>query len=147
MLVIKVKKLHPDVKLPTKATEGSACWDVYSLEDIWLSLSPKLVSTGLSIEVPLGYLLEVRPRSGLSLEGVYVANSPGTIDSDYRGEFKVIMWYCRDTQFVGGYSYLIKKWDRVAQIRIEKVWPAQLKEVEELSETERGTGGFGSTGK
>lgn len=145
-MIVKVKKLHPEAKLPTQGSEEAACWDIYALEDTYIDeYRTTLVSTGLSLEVPEGYFLDIRPRSGLSSK-VVISNSPGTLDSDYRGELKVATRAVVGAWPLGGDFPRIKKGDRIAQIRLEKVWPIQFKEVDELSSTKRGTGGFGSTG-
>ena len=142
-VTIRVKKLHPDAKLPTKATDGSACWDVYSLQDISLNY-PQVtdIPTGLQFEIPRGYFLDIRPRSGLAFRyTVTIINSPGTLDSDYRGELRVgLIKHTNEKNEV-------KKGDRIAQIRVERIWDTEFVEVEELSDTLRGTGGFGSTGR
>jgi len=138
---IKVKKLHPDAKLPTKGSEEAACWDVYALEDTFYSkIQVRAIRTGLALEVPEGYEVEIRPRSGLSKE-MEITNSPGTLDSDYRGELLVLAFARRD---LGG---PIKTGDRIAQIKVNRVLPVEFEEVDELSPTERGDKGFGSTGK
>jgi len=138
---VKVKKLDSRAKLPTKATEGSACYDVYALEDTFLvSRWSTLVGTGLSVEVPKGYMLDIRPRSGLARSGIVVNNSPGTLDSDYRGELKIMLYNQSD---VGRW---VKAGDRIAQVRLVEILDIEWVEGE-LSETERGIGGFGSTGR
>ncbi len=139
---LKIKKLVEDAKLPIKATPGSACYDIYSIESF--SILPDELHTfrtGLAFEVPLGYMLEVRPRSGLSKGQVLLANSPSTLDSDYRGELFILLFNLR------GVIYEIKKGDRIAQIRLVKLDEIQFEEVENLSKTERGPGGLGSTGR
>ena len=139
-MVVKVKKLHKDAKLPTKGSEESACWDLYAYsieKDGWILK----VHTGLAVEIPEGFFLDIRPRSGLSLTGLKILNSPGTIDSDYRGEV-IALISVPDPNL----RLPFKEGDRIAQVRLEKVWPTQFKEVEDLSSTKRGAGGFGSTG-
>ena len=139
---VKVKKLHPDAILPTRATEGSACWDVYSVGDYklwWTNITP--IRTGLAFEVPPGYFLDIRPRSGLSIEGMVICNSPGTLDSDYRGELSIL------ARSAPSQGLDIKKGQRIAQVRLEKVIDIDWVPVEELNNTVRGAGGFGSTGK
>jgi dUTP pyrophosphatase len=139
---VKVKKLHNDAKLPTKATPYAACWDLYS--DCACVLTPGVVTivpTGLAMEVPEGYVLEIVPRSGLAAIGCTVVNSPGKVDADYRGEIKIIM------TFLGEHIYRIKQYERVAQCSLVKLEDYTFWETEELSTTERGEGGFGSTGK
>jgi dUTP pyrophosphatase len=139
---LKIKKLSSNSKLPTKATSGSACYDVYSRKRILLSPMEKaLVPTGLSFELPPGFGMDIRPRSGLALKGLVILNSPGTLDSDYRGELMV------PSINLSSGNILIDKGDRIAQIRLFKTIDIEFEEVEELSETERGVGGFGSTGK
>ena len=131
--------------LPFYATKGSAGMDVYSNEEIVLSsLSTTIIKTGLFVKIPEGYEIQVRPRSGLSAKSkLRIANSPGTIDSDYLGEIGIIIDNISDT-----YHHLIKKGERIAQLILKKVEQIEWEEVEEFSEiTERNTGGFGSTGK
>jgi dUTP pyrophosphatase len=137
---VKVKKLHPNAKLPTRGSEEAACWDLYAYsveKDGWILK----VHTGLIMEIPKGYFLDIRPRSGLSLKGLRILNSPGTIDSDYRGEIIALV-----TIPYVGLKLPFEVGDRVAQIRLEKVIPTEFKEVKVLSGTKRGEGGFGSTG-
>lgn len=138
---IKVKKLHPDAKLPTKGSEVAACWDVYALEDYILDSFVEMVRTGLAFEVPSNYEIEIRPRSGLS-KITRIANSPGTLDSDYRGELLIML-----SGIKKNYVTMIHRGDRIAQIKINRVLPVEFEEVEELSPTGRGTKGFGSTGE
>lgn len=131
--------------LPFYATKGSAGMDVYSNEELELGpLSTTIVKTGLFVKIPEGYEIQVRPRSGLSAKSkLRIANSPGTIDSDYLGEIGIIIDNISDT-----YHHLIKKGERIAQLVLKKVEQIEWEEVEEFSEiTERNTGGFGSTGK
>ena len=141
-VVVKVKKLHPDAVMPTKGTPGSAGWDLYATEDVTLyAMQVKAVPVGLAMEIPEGHEIQVRPRSGLAAKhGVMVVNSPGTVDSDYRGEFKVLM------TVISSSVYVIKKGDRIAQMVVNKLPDVVLGIAEELSDTERGPGGFGSTG-
>ena len=141
---MKVKVVnHSGLALPEYKTEGSAGMDLCSAEEeITLgSLERALVSTGLFMEIPLGYEGQVRPRSGLSIKhGISLINCTGTIDSDYRGEIKIpIVNLSNET-------YTIKRGDRIAQIIFAQVEQATLVEVESISETDRGHGGFGSTG-
>lgn len=142
---VQIKKLHDDAVIPKYATPGSAGFDLVALEDVSLPGGhTALVKTGLSIAVPAGFELQVRPRSGTSLKTMLrVANSPGTVDSDYRGEVCVIM-----TNSNVPYSGLlhIKKGERIAQGVICPIIQAEFEVVEELDSTVRGTGGFGSTG-
>ena len=132
--------------MPAYETINSAGMDLRAyLPDGELVIKPMqraLVPTGLFMEIPVGYEGQVRPRSGLAIKsGITVLNSPGTIDADYRGEVKVILINLSDTDFV------IKSGDRIAQLVISKHEQMEVVEVETLSETERGAGGFGHTGK
>ncbi len=128
--------------LPAYATTGAAGMDVVSAET--LSLAPgarHAVATGLALAIPAGFEIQVRPRSGLALKhGITVPNTPGTIDSDYRGELKVILINH------GAEAFAIQRGDRIAQLVLAPVTQAQWHEVAELDETKRGQGGFGSTG-
>lgn len=144
MQKLRVKKLHPDAVLPKYQTKGASGFDLVALEDVDIKAGEtKLVRTGLSVAVPEGFELQVRPRSGMSLKtNMTVANSPGTVDSDYRGEVCVIV-----KNSLGSNPHVpIKKGDRIAQGVIVPVVQAEILEVESLDETERGAGGFGSTG-
>ena len=139
---LKVQKLHPDAELPLKATSGSACYDVYSIKRHLLSpMERASIPTGLAFELPEGYGLDIRPRSGLASRGLIILNSPGTLDSDYRGELRVI---CMN---LSSGNILVSKGDRIAQVRLFKELCMEFEEVKELNETERGPRGFGSTGK
>lgn len=131
-----------DLPLPAYATEGAAGMDVVSAEDVDLAPGARhAVATGLSVAIPAGYEIQVRPRSGLALKhGVTVPNTPGTIDSDYRGELKVIMIN------LGTEVFSIRRGDRVAQLVLAPVTRGTWVEVDELDHTARGEGGFGSTG-
>ena len=128
--------------LPAYATDGAAGMDVVSAEDVTLApLARHAVATGLALAIPPGFEIQVRPRSGLALKhGVTVANAPGTIDSDYRGELKVILVN------LGIEPFEIRRGDRVAQLVLAPVVRASWLEVAALDETARGAGGFGSTG-
>lgn len=128
--------------LPAYATEGAAGMDVVSAEDVTLDPGARhAVATGLSMAIPQGFEVQVRPRSGLALKhGITVPNTPGTIDSDYRGELKVILIN------LGAEPFAIQRGDRVAQLVLAPVVQAAWDEVAELDTTERGEGGFGSTG-
>jgi dUTP pyrophosphatase len=141
-LKIKVKKLHQDAILPSYAHAGDAGMDVYAVENNILNPGErKLIPTGLSFEVPVGYEMQVRPKSGLALKnGITLVNTPGTLDSGYRGELKVILINHSNEK------YEVKKGEKIAQIVIAKYEEAEMQEVQELSETQRGAGGFGSTG-
>jgi len=131
-----------DLPLPAYATEGAAGMDVVSAEDLDLGAGQRhAVATGLALAIPHGYEIQVRPRSGLALKhGISVPNAPGTIDSDYRGELKVILINH------GTESFSIRRGDRVAQLVLAPVTRGTWLEVDSLEETQRGEGGFGSTG-
>ncbi len=130
--------------LPMYATPGAAGMDLLADVEQPVELPPQgraLIPTGLAIAIPPGWEAQVRPRSGLALKsGVTVANAPGTIDSDYRGEVAVILIN------LGAQSFMVKRGDRIAQLVIAPVVTATMVEVTELSATQRGAGGFGSTG-
>lgn len=145
---IKIKKLHPDAIIPQYQTDGSAGFDFHAIENITIHPgNTTLVKTGLSFEIPKGFELQVRPRSGMSLKTkLRVANSPGTIDSDYRWEVCIILDNI-GSRDVPGNIVAIRKGDRIAQGVICPIIRAQFEEVEELSSTGRGQGGFGSSGK
>jgi dUTP pyrophosphatase len=134
---------NPDLPLPTRATEHAAGYDIRSAEDR-VVMEPgeiRLVSTGLVMELPEGLECQVRPRSGLALKhGVTLPNSPGTIDPDYRGELRVIM------QNLGTEPVTLDRGERIAQLVFQRFEAPEIAESEELSATERGEGGFGSTG-
>lgn len=140
---IKVKKLHQDAIIPVYQTKGASGFDLHALEDVNVySKATMLIKTGLSFEISEGYEMQVRPRSGMSLKTkIRVSNSPGTVDSDYRGEVCVIIDNLSDSEF------FIKKGDRIAQGVICPIVQAEIDEVENLSLTERGENGFGSTNK
>ena len=152
---LKVKKLHKNAIIPQYQSKGAAGFDFYALEDIAIEPGQTtLVKTGLSFEVPLGHELQIRPRSGVTLKTkLRVANSPGTIDSDFRGEVTLILEnidLCREpnpyTKILAE-TINIKKGDRIAQGVISEVIQPFIEETYELSETERGSEGYGSTGK
>lgn len=142
-MIVRFKPLTNTAKIPTYKTEGSAGCDVFSDEDVSIGSSCRvMVRTGLCMEVPEGYECQVRPRSGMALaDGVIVLNSPGTIDSDYRGENKILLYN------TGSRTFDVKQGDRIAQFVFAPVTRATLVFAGELSETSRGTGGWGSTGK
>ena len=141
---LPIKRLDPTVELPTYAYEGDAGLDLRANEDVTLAPHERrLVSTGLAIAIPEGYAGFVQPRSGLALrEGLSMANTPGLIDSHYRGELKVCAVNLDDERPI-----TISRGERIAQLVIQRVPVVTLVEVEELDETDRGAGGFGSTGK
>lgn len=139
---IKVKKLSEGAILPCYAHDGDAGMDVFSVEHCFLYPGDrKMVKTGLSFEIPKGFEIQVRPKSGLSLKnGLTILNTPGTLDSGYRGELGVILF--NTTKEV----YEIKNGQKIAQIILSRYEEAEVEEVKELGESERGEGGFGSTG-
>ncbi|WP_284126507.1 dUTP diphosphatase [Parerythrobacter aestuarii] len=141
---VKLKRLNNGygLPLPEYATDGAAGMDVVSAEDVTIKPGERhAVATGLSMAIPQGYEIQVRPRSGLALKhGITVPNTPGTIDSDYRGELKAILINHGDEPFV------IHRGDRVAQLVLAPVTRAVWEEADQLDETQRGEGGFGSTG-
>ncbi|MBT7705911.1 dUTP diphosphatase [archaeon] len=139
---IKIKKLIPEAIIPNYSHDGDAGMDVYStINFILKSRHRTAIPTGLSMEIPKGYEVQVRPKSGLAIKfGVTVLNTPGTIDSGYRGEVKVILVNHSSE------DYEIKKGEKIAQIVLAKYETAQIVEAEDLSGTARGEGGFGSTG-
>lgn len=145
MLEVKIKKLDNKViSLPKYETEGSAGFDLKARTDFDILIKPheiKLIKTGLAFELPIGYEGQIRSRSGLALKnGIFILNSPGTIDSDYRGEIGIIL-----ANF-GNEDFVVNDGMRIAQMVISKCEKVSLIEVEELSMTNRGEGGFGSTG-
>ena len=142
-LTLPIKRLDPTVDLPSYAYEGDAGLDLRSNEDVTLApFERKLVGTGLAIAIPEGYAGFVQPRSGLSLrEGLSMANTPGLIDAHYRGELKVCAINLDPSK-----SIHIERGERIAQLVIKQVPVVSLLEVDELDETDRGVGGFGSSG-
>lgn len=141
---IKIKLVHPNAKLPVKATEEAACFDVFAAEITKVSHSHYLVNLGFATEIPKGYKGVIVPRSSITkffYEKLSIKNSPGQIDSDYRGEWKIV-FECDEYL-----SFPYKVGDRVAQIFFEKVIPVEWNTVDSLSDTKRGGGGFGHTGK
>ncbi len=143
-LKIKRKENTSDLPLPKYMSIGSSGMDLYADIKKEVSIEPrevKLISAGIYIDIPLGYEAQIRPRSGLALKhGISVLNTPGTIDSDYRGLIQIILIN------VGKEPFLIKRGDRIAQMVIKEVVQAEIEEVSELEDTFRGEGGFGHTG-
>ncbi|WP_418828669.1 dUTP diphosphatase [Paratractidigestivibacter sp.] len=142
-LVLPIKRLDSEVVLPSYAYEGDAGLDLRSNVDIDIApFERKLIPTGLAVAIPEGFAGFVQPRSGLALKsGLSMANTPGLIDSHYRGELKVIA-----VNLDANEAIHISKGERVAQLVIQRVPMVSLMEVDELDETDRGTGGFGSSG-
>ncbi len=145
MVKLLIKKIHKDILLPEYKTDGSSGMDLAANIEQMIKILPgekKVIPTGISVAIPEQYEVQIRPRSGLAAKnGISVLNTPGTIDSDYRGEIKVILIN------LGKEIFQIKKNDRIAQIVVCPIIKAQLEEVESLPKTVRGKGGFGSTGK
>jgi len=142
---VLVKKLDPNVELPKYKTEGSSGLDLMAFIDNPIKISPNtsaLVPTGISVAISNDLEIQIRPRSGLAAKSsVTVLNTPGTIDSDYRGEIKIILFNH------GKEDFIIKNKDRVAQMILVPIIKIEFEEVDELPNTIRGSGGFGSTGK
>ena len=147
-VIIKFKRINKnlaEIPLPSYSTSGSAGMDVHAGIEELVILKPgevELVPTNLSVEIPVGFEIQVRPRSGLAAKhSIGILNSPGTIDSDYRGEIKIILINFGKKEFV------IKPGERIAQLIVSRIYTAQLTEVKELNNTIRGEGGFGHTGR
>lgn len=145
---IKFKKINKElnnIPVPEYATAGSAGMDVRAALEKDMLLAPgqiELIPTNISVEIPVGYEIQVRPRSGLAIKhGISVLNSPGTIDSDYRGEIKIILINLSKEAFK------ISPGDRIAQLILSKIYKADLLESDDLDVSQRGEGGFGHTGK
>lgn len=167
MIPVKVKRLHPDAVIPKYAHDGDVCFDLVAVEDVVIEPGgTKKVPTGLALQQPIGYEIQIRPRSGISEKTkLRISNAPGTIDQ-YTGEIGVLIDNIRydahagrsayvfttsgariigdDDYFYG--SYIIRKGDRIAQAVVKPVEPAEFFEVDELDETSRGNGGFGISG-
>ena len=145
MVKVLVKKLDPNVELPKYKTDGSSGLDLMAFIDNPIKISPNtsaLVPTGISVAISNDLEIQIRPRSGLAAKSsVTVLNTPGTIDSDYRGEIKIILFNH------GKEDFIIKNKDRVAQMILAPIIKIEFEEVDELPNTIRGSGGFGSTGK
>ncbi len=145
MVKILIKKLNSRVLLPKYKTNGSSGMDLMAFLDKPISIIPQkseLIPTGLSIAIPENMEVQIRPRSGLAAKNnISVLNTPGTIDSDYRGELKVILYNH------GSKEFIVNNEDRIAQMILVPIIKATFEEVESLPETIRGEGGFGSTGK
>ena len=139
--ILYIKKLHPDAITPTKGTPVAAGYDLYCIEDFEIPARERaMISTGIAVHIPHGCYGRVAPRSSLALKfGIDVG--AGVIDEDYRGELKVILFNHSNNNFVG------KKGERIAQLIIEQICHCPITVVDDLNQTERGEGGFGSTGK
>ena len=137
---LQIKKLKPEAKVPLQGSEFAAGFDLHSAEDTVVPARGKVcISTGIAMAIPLGNYGRIAPRSGLAAKHSIDVGA-GVIDADYRGELKVLLFNLSDNDFE------VKAGDRIAQLIIEKYTPTTIVEVEELSETNRGDGGFGSTG-
>ena len=145
MAKVLIKRLDPDVKLPMYKTKGASAMDLIAFINKPINIKPKtssLIPTGLSVAFSKDYEIQIRPRSGLAAKNnISVLNTPGTIDSDYRGEIKVILYNH------GNDDFSINNGDRIAQMILAPVVEIELEETNSLPETIRGKGGFGSTGK
>ena len=142
---VKVARTHDDALLPTKGSIHAAGWDLYALEDMTIPFRKSMkIRTGIKVAIPNGYEGQVRSRSSLGKKGLILPHSIGTIDSDYRGELFVLMTWIGESE-----SYTVTAGERIAQLLICPIPEVNFTEVnqEELGTTERGTGGFGSTGK
>jgi len=140
---VRIEKVHPNAIIPTYAHGDDACCDLYVVEDYiirrWQRL---LLRTGIAIEIPTGYEVQLRPRSGLAWnQGMTLVNAPATVDAQYRNEIRIIALNLGESKIV------IKKGDRVAQMCIKPVYKIEFTEVDKLADSDRGLGGFGSTGK
>ena len=145
MVKVLVKKLDPKVQLPSYITEGSSGMDLMAFIKDSIKIAPNttaLIPTGISIAISNDVEIQIRPRSGLAAKSsISVLNTPGTIDSDYRGELKIILFNHSNQEFV------VKNNDRIAQMVLMPVLKIDFEEVDDLPDTLRGSGGFGSTGK
>lgn len=145
MVKVLIKKLDPAIKLPEYKTGGASGMDLVAFLKESVNVKSKtssLIPTGLSVAFPKEYEIQIRPRSGLAVKNnISVLNTPGTIDSDYRGEIKVIIYNH------GNKDFIINNGDRIAQMILAPVVKMELEETNDLPETNRGIGGFGSTGK
>ena len=145
MVKVLIKKLDPTVKLPSYETDGASGMDLIAFVKSPINVKSKssyLVPTGISVAFPKDYEIQIRPRSGLAAKkNISVLNTPGTIDSDYRGEIKVILFNH------GNEDFTISNGDRIAQMVLTPIVKIELEETNNLPETTRGEGGFGSTGK
>ena len=144
MTKILIKRLSKEVSLPKYETSGSSGMDLAANIDANINIDPRktaIIPTGLALSIPKGFEVQIRPRSGLAAkQKISVLNTPGTIDADYRGEIKVILIN------LGQETFKVEKGLRIAQMVVCPIVQAQLKEVDDLNETKRGKGGFGSTG-
>ncbi|WP_370639282.1 dUTP diphosphatase [Corynebacterium sp. CNCTC7651] len=140
---LRVKRLHPDAVLPMRAHAGDAGADLYAAEDVTLAPGERaLIGTGIAIALPMGTVGLIHPRSGLAAKhGITIVNAPGTVDAEYRGELKVCLLNTDRAK-----AFEVTRGMRIAQLVVQRVELVGFEEVEELDETARGTGGYGSTG-
>lgn len=145
LVPVKIKRLRADAKIPTYGSAEAAGADVYAVIDATTFIQPgerRMISTGIAVELPIGFEFQVRPRSGLAAKhGLTIVNTPGTVDSDYRGEIKVILLNTSNV------PYQVEHGERIGQLVIAPVLRADFAEVDELDASDRGVNGFGSTGK
>ena len=144
MIEILIKRLSKNINLPKYETEGSSGMDLAADINSTINIKPgesSIIPTGISVSIPVNYEIQIRPRSGLAAKNqISVLNTPGTIDADYRGEIKVILIN------LGNKTFKVEKGLRIAQMVLCPIEKAKIKEVEDLEKTDRGSGGFGSTG-
>jgi dUTP pyrophosphatase len=139
---VRLQRISPNAKIPVRGSKRSAYYDLYAAESYYLNAGEvKPITTGWSVETPKGWFLDVRPRSGVAAKGITVNNSPGTVDEDFRGELKVILINHSSS------AYLVAMGDRIAQCALMPMVECGFAEVKELTKTERGKSGYGSTGK
>jgi dUTP pyrophosphatase len=140
---VKIEKAHKDAIIPTYAHSDDACCDLYTVENYIIPIGAKrLMRTGIAIEIPSGYEVQIRPRSGLAVkQGLSILNAPGTVDAQYRNEIMVLGIN------LGHKKIAINKGDRIAQMCIKPVYKMVFEEVNKLSDSDRGLGGWGSTGE
>jgi dUTP pyrophosphatase len=141
---LKIEKIHEDANIPKYVHSGDSCFDLESIEDVELSFGEvKLIKTGLRFDIPEGHEVQIRPRSGLAAKhGITVVNTPGTVDSSYLGEIKIILTKLKND----GEIFKISKHDRIAQAALVPVMQAVISEEKITKHTDRGENGFGSTG-
>jgi len=143
MIDVKIEKVHKDAVIPTYAHHDDACCDLYVVEDYLIPVGQRrLLRTGIAIEIPSGFEVQIRPRSGLAWkQGLTLVNAPGTVDAQYRNEIKLLIIN------LGEKPVAIQKGDRAAQMCIQPVHHFNFQEVDKLNPSDRGLGGWGSTGK
>lgn len=140
---VRIEKVNPHAIIPTYAHEDDACCDLYIVEDYTIRKGQRrLLRTGIAVEIPTGYELQIRPRSGLAFkQGLTLVNAPGTVDAQYRNEVMLLIIN------LGQSPVTLRRGDRVAQMCIKPVYKIEFEEVDKLSDSDRGLGGWGSTGK